>query len=278
MELRVRVALFRCNGNSLHLVSMRIENYSPRDELRPFIKTFTIIESESGMVNKILPEASLIMAFRFNGSIRYTQQDETGILPLSVISGVRKSPRIMDYAKKTSILLVKFHAGGATAFFREPLHELFETSISLDDLLPRTELIYIEDQLAEARNHAARISTMERFLLSKLRPALPDSLINHAIQTIRSANGIIRIQELLSDLPISRDPFEKKFRRIVGTSPKQFAALLRMRHVIDSHAAQQSLTDTAHAAGYFDQAHFIKDFKSFTGETPNAFFKSSKFW
>jgi AraC-like DNA-binding protein len=51
-----------------------------------------------------------------------------------------------------------------------------------------------------------------------------------------------------------------------------------MRHVIDTYTADRSLTDTAHTAGYFDQAHFIKDFKSFTGETPDAFFKSSRFW
>ena len=257
---------------------MHIENYSPCDALKPFIKTFTIIESETGMVNRILPEASLIMAFRFNGSIHYTQQNERGILPVSVISGVRKSPRIMDYAKNTSILLVKFNTGGATAFFREPLHELFETSISLDDLLPHHELIRIEEQLAEARNHTVRISIIERFLLSKVKPTPPDMLIDYAIQKIKSASGIIRIQELLADLPTSRDPFEKKFRRAVGTSPKQFAALIRMRHVIDSYTSRNSLTDTAHAAGYFDQAHFIKDFKSFTGETPNIFFKSAKFW
>lgn len=257
---------------------MHIENHLPCNELKPFIKTFTIIESESGMVNKILPEASLVMAFRFNGSIHYTQQCETAILPHAVISGIRKSPRIMDYAKNTSVLLIKFTTGGATAFFREPLHEMFEASIPLDDLLPKTELMLVEEQLAEAPDHTTRISIAERFLLSKLRPASPDILINYAIEKITSSHGTIRIRELLGDLPISRDPFEKKFRRLVGTSPKQYATLIRMRHVIDSYTSLSSLTDTAHTAGYFDQAHFIKDFKAFTGETPLAFFKSSKFW
>ncbi len=257
---------------------MQLKTYSPCAALKPYIKTFMIIESEAGMVNRILPEASLVMAFRFSGSIKYTQQNESGVLPLSVISGLRKSPRIMDYAQKTSILLVKFNEGGATAFFREPLHELFETSISLDDLFPRHELILIEEQLAEAHNHAARISIIERFLLSKAKLPSADRLVNYAVQKIKSGNGLVRIQELLADLPTSRDPFEKKFRRIVGTSPKQFSALVRMRHVIDTYRSSHSLTHTAHAAGYFDQAHFIKDFKSFTGETPHVFFKSSKFW
>lgn len=257
---------------------MQLKSYLPCDALKPYIKTFMIIESEAGMVNRILPEASLVMAFRFYGSIKYTQQNESGMLPLSVISGVRKSPRIMNYAQKTSILLVKFNEGGATAFFREPLHELFETSISLDDLLPRYELVLIEEQLAEARSHTERISIIERFLVSKVKLSSTDTLIDHAVRKIKSNNGIIRIQELLADLPTSRDPFEKKFRRIVGTSPKQFSALVRMRHVIDTYKSNHSLTDTAHTAGYFDQAHFIKDFKSFTGETPHVFFKSSKFW
>lgn len=257
---------------------MHIENYSPCDALKPFIKTFTIIESELGMVNKILPEASLVMAFRFNGSIRYTQHRETGILPRAIITGIRKYPRIMDYAKKTSVLLIKFNTGGATAFFRDPMHELFEASIPLDDLLPKTELTQVEEQLAEAPDHAARISIAERFLLSKLRPASNDILINYAIAKITSSHGTIHIRELLADLPISRDPFEKRFRRLVGTSPKQYASLIRMRHVIDSYTSIHSLTDTAHGAGYFDQAHFIKDFKVFTGETPLAFFKSAKFW
>lgn len=257
---------------------MHLKSYSPCDVLKPYIKTFMIIESESGMVNRILPETSLVMAFRFNGSIKYTQQNESGILPLSVISGVRKSPRIMDYAQKTSILLVKFNEGGATAFFREPLHELFDTSLSLDDLLPRYELVLIEEQLAEAHNHIARVSIIERFLLSKVKLSSPDILIDYAVRKIKSNHGIIRIQELLADLPTSRDPFEKKFRRMVGTSPKQYSALVRMRHVIDTYTANHSLTDTAHTAGYFDQAHFIKDFKSFTGETPHMFFKSSRFW
>jgi AraC-like DNA-binding protein len=257
---------------------MTIENYSPSAILKPFIKAFVIIESEDGMENKILPDTSIIMAFRFKGSMAYGVQGSQSTMPAAVISGLRKSPRIVQYSKKTATLLVKFNEGGAAAFFKEPLHDLFEQSISLDNLFPRYKLIQVEEQLEEAKYNAARISVIERFLISELKKSSDDLLIHSAIQKIKSTNGAIRINELLEDLPISRDPFEKRFRRIIGTSPKQFSTIVRIKDLISIYPQKQSLTDTAHAAGYFDQAHFIKDFKSFTGQTPLTFFKTPPRW
>ena len=123
-----------------------------------------------------------------------------------------------------------------------------------------------------------RIAIVERFLLAELKKPAHDGLVLHTIQKIHTANGDIRIKDMLTDLHISRDPFEKRFRRITGTSPKQFAVIVRLRHLIDHYAKAASLTDVAYASGYFDQAHFIKDFRSFTGQTPHAFFKSPLYW
>jgi AraC-like DNA-binding protein len=64
----------------------------------------------------------------------------------------------------------------------------------------------------------------------------------------------------------------------VGTSPKQFAAIVRLRNLIDQYSGVDTLTDVAHKAGYFDQSHFIKDFQSFTGKTPKQFFAAPPQW
>nr|WP_306819282.1 helix-turn-helix domain-containing protein [Leptospira sp. id769339] len=80
-------------------------------------------------------------------------------------------------------------------------------------------------------------------------------------------------------MPISRDSYEKRFREVIGTSPKQLSNLVRMRNIIDSYSSKISFTDLAQESGYFDQAHFIKDFKTFTDETPKRFFKlSTPYW
>ena len=76
---------------------------------------------------------------------------------------------------------------------------------------------------------------------------------------------------------LSQSALERRFRREVGASPKKFAALVRLRHVVRLRRAGVSLTDIAHAAGYADQPHFIKDFKRFTGQAPESFFRDNRF-
>jgi AraC-like DNA-binding protein len=74
---------------------------------------------------------------------------------------------------------------------------------------------------------------------------------------------------------LSQSALERRFRREVGASPKKCAALVRLRHVVRLRRAGVSLTDIAHAAGYADQPHFIKDFKRFTGQAPESFFATA---
>jgi len=217
------------------------------------------------------------MAFRYKGSVVYREN----ALPVSVISGLRKSPRLLGYARETGNLLVVFKSAGAAAFFKEPLHELFDASIALENLIPYGELSEVEDRLAAAETNPQRILIIEQFLFSRFREARPDQLVLHALERIKSANGGLRIKDLITELNISQDPFEKRFRRVIGTSPKQFSTIVRLRNLITAfpHFPQaENFTDAAYRAGYFDQAHFIKDFKSFTGQTPQAFFGNPSFW
>lgn len=257
---------------------MNLNYFPPSDILKPFVKTFMIIESENGTVNRILPETSIVMAFRLKGEVAFQENGTKNGLPSSVITGLRKSSRFIHYSKQSATLLVIFKEGGATAFLNDPLHELFGFHLGLDYLISPRKLKETEERLAEANNNHECINIVEKFLLSELKHPETDLLIQNAIKKVRFAQGNITIKKLIKELPISRDPFEKRFRRITGTSPKQFANIVRLRNVIDSYSEEKNLTTIAHSAGYFDQSHFIKDFKSFTGETPKVFFDSPSFW
>jgi AraC-like DNA-binding protein len=250
---------------------MKITRYIPVKTLQPFIKTFMIIESDHGMENKILPDTSMVMAFRLRGKIT----DAAEALSASSITGLRNAPRLIGYSKDAATLLVVFTEGGAAAFFPLSLHELFGSSISLDNFMNTRE---IEDQLMSAGNNEERISIIQYFLLSRLKFPHSDALILNAIQQIKNANGDLRIKDLSTDLYISQDAFEKRFRKITGTSPKQFAGIVRLKNIIAQYSNATNLTDIAYSAGYFDQAHFIKTFKSFTGETPQSFFTTPSLW
>src|SRR2546430_2042166 len=106
-----------------------MEQYLPCTILQPFVKHFLIIESEQGMENRILPDTSIVMAFRLKGQLAYAENGTYHDLPSSVITGIRESSRLISYSKNTATLLVAFKEGGAAAFFKEPLHEFSGMSI-----------------------------------------------------------------------------------------------------------------------------------------------------
>jgi AraC-like DNA-binding protein len=250
---------------------VKFEFYTPSSILRPFVKAFMIIESDDGMVNQLLPDTSIVMAFRYRGTT-YAETESRIPLSASAVSGLTKSARSVGYSRETAALLVSLNEGGARSFSRVPLHELFGLHVSLDHLFQRRKVDTVVQQLADARENAQRFSIVEQFLISELRETRLDPLIHCAVEQIKLTNGDIRIKDLITSLSISRDAFEKRFSRTIGTSPKQFAKIVRFRNLVKTYPQAKNLTDAALHAGYFDQAHFIKDFTAFTGTTPKVFF------
>lgn len=255
---------------------MKMERYLPAPALRPFIKTFMIIECDESRTNYVVPDTGIVMAFRYKGKVSWLADGDKGIFPAAALTGLRKTHRSIFYDDNTANLLVVFRENGAAAFFREPMNEVFGSNVSLEQLIPLHKLETVIARLEEADNNETRVSIMENFLLKEKREFQPDTLIEHAIMQIQNAGGDLRMKALLKELHISQDPFEKRFRRIVGATPKQFSTITRLRNIINQPAT--SFTEKAYAAGYFDQAHFIKDFKAFTGKTPGEFFLSPNFW
>jgi AraC-like DNA-binding protein len=235
-----------------------------------------IVEMEEDVVNRIMPDTSVVMVFRLKGQVSFVENNVKSLIPTAIISGIRKSGKFVNYSKDAGNLLVVFNEAGAHAFVKEPLHELSDNSIPLKDIYK--DVAEVEDLLAGAKHNTERISIIEQFLLSKLYPGEPDNLVFAALEKINAAKGIIKMKELALSLYISQDAFEKRFRRIVGLSPKQFSNIIRMKSIVSNGFTKETLTEVAFNAGYFDQPHFNKDFKLFTGKTPTDFIKTPPLW
>ncbi|HEX9510528.1 MAG TPA: helix-turn-helix transcriptional regulator [Puia sp.] len=257
---------------------MNIDVRIPAKLLSPFIKRYLIIECPDESVNRVLPDTSLVMAFKFKGQVSHLVQDDKKGLSSFMISGLRKSGRLINYSKDTGNILVIFKEAAANLFFKEPLYELFEESGVLENFSGYRDVSFIGEQLAEATDNGQRVALIEDFLLSRLSRQQPDLLILAALEKIHLSKGSIKIKDLAASLYISQDAFEKRFRREVGASPKQFSYITRMKSIVQGGVKKQMLADIAFDAGYFDQPHFNKDFKLFTGQTPTDFIKSPVFW
>jgi len=152
-----------------------------------------------------------------------------------------------------------------------PANEFFNLSLSLGDIFEKSKISEVEEKLIIATTDKQRIKIVEQFLLSQLKDIQVDKLIVEAVKLIYQSKGTIRVKELNEKLFISQSPFEKRFRKVVGTTAKKFASIVRFNSVLDNLNETKSLTEICYENNFFDQAHFIKDFKQFTGDTPENF-------
>lgn len=257
---------------------MNLQRFLPSISLEPYIREFILIETDEATDNTVIPDTSLVMSFRYKGDVMKREAEEKESLPNIVVSGLRRSVRHFVYSKQTANFLILFKEGGVSAFSRMPANELFGQSVSADNLFHSAELGKLLEQLAEAGSNKDRVDLVEGFLLRHIADTKQDRLIGNAVQLIQQHNGIIRIYDLATSLHLSQDPFEKRFRIIVGSTPKQYASIIRLRGLIRNYPSYSSLTEATYDAGYFDQSHFIKDFRLFTGKAPRDFFQSPLFW
>ena len=255
---------------------MKFDTYIPCDILKPFVKSFAVQETTMENIYKVLPDTSLVIGFQYKG--RLSRMQNNSEIPLSIlgVSGLSDHSKTFKNSPDIGTILIFFKEAGATQFFKQPIHELFRESVSLDNFMLRCELLCLEEQLAEAKTDKQRIATVEQFLINRMTSAKPDKLVLAALSFIHKSKGKIRIKELMEQLHISQSPLEKRFRQAVGASPKKFASIVRFKNIVQQCDTANSLTELGYEAGFYDQAHFIKEFKTFTGDTPEKFFSDKK--
>lgn len=250
---------------------MRFDKITPNELLKPYIKHLVISENTTENIYKVFPSLGLVIGFQYRGHLATVNKDEEIKLATAGITGISDSFKIFKNAINTSTILVYFTEVGLTYFTSTPANELFNQSVSLENIFDKDKINDTEEKLALAKTDAQRIHIVEHFLLSQLKDIQKDKLIIEAVRLIYQSKGTIKIKELNKKLFISQSPFEKRFRRLVGTTPKKFASIVRFNSVLNDLNEIKSLTEICYENHFFDQAHFIKDFKQYTGDTPETF-------
>ena len=250
---------------------MKFDKHFPTDRLKPYIKYFVVSENELKNEYKVFPSSGLVIGFQYKGQLAIINGNTESRLSSAGITGITDGYKIFKNAADTGTILVYFTEVGFTHFASHPANELFNLSLSLDNVFDRKSVAEVEEKLAITNTDKQRIKIVEEFLVSQLKDIQTDTLIVEAVKLIYQSNGTIRIKELNERLFISQSPFEKRFRKVVGTSAKKFASIVRFHTVLHNLSNTKSLTEICYENIFFDQAHFIKDFKQFTGDTPENF-------
>lgn len=250
---------------------MKFDKHIPTERLKPYIKYFVMSENELESEYKVFPSSGLVIGFQYKGQLSTIRNNAESKLASAGITGISDGYKVFKNSGDIGTVLVFFTEIGFTHFASHPANELFNLSISLDNIFEESKVNEVEEKLAAASTDKQRIRVVEQFLLTQLKGLETDKLIVEAVKLIYQSKGTIRIKELNEKLFISQSPFEKRFRKVVGTTAKKFASIVRFNSVLDNITETKSLTEICYENNFFDQAHFIKDFKRFTGATPENF-------
>ncbi len=248
-----------------------MQQYTPDERLMPYVRCIAISENEVAATYKVLPATGLVMGFQYSGRLATVQAGNTQPMATAGITGIADTYHIFQNTVATGSVLVYFTETGFAHFCEQPVHELFGHSVALDELFDKQQVRETEEKLGLAATAAQRVHIVERLLLAQLKYIAADKMVVAAVRLIHENKGNIRIKELAAQLHISQSPLEKRFRKVVGATPKKFASVVRFNEVLGSLAGPKSLTDICYEHHFFDQAHFIKDFQQYTGHSPEAF-------
>lgn len=149
--------------------------------------------------------------------------------------------------------------------------DLMNELVDLDTLLGQ-EGKDIAEKMILANGNQERILLMNCFL-SKQIELVKHFPIIQSVQSICTQKGNLNIQQLSNQSFLSQRHFERKFKGLVGFSPKTFARLVRFKATVDIYLTKsKTMTEIAYDFGYYDQSHFIQDFKQFSGYSPKTYF------
>jgi len=246
--------------------------HRPAAALRRYVREILWVRSEHSRVQLLLPETTLTLVLRQSGAASLHNQS----LPNSIVSGLQKRTRMVEHAPGSSLVIVRFTEVGAPAILHDRADLLYNRTVPLDDILPRQQIDHIQSVLAGTREISRQIQPVERFLTSRIRAR--DTIspqIEAAAAMIRNSHGRASIRALASHAAMSLSALERHFRAAVGATPKKLSRLARLQHVCRLWDTGKSLTDIAFEAGYCDQPHMVRDFRLFTGVSPEEFFLSA---
>jgi len=259
---------------------MDFQIIQPSGILSKYIKQYWTLETsanEGEVKERVIPTGNIDLIFHYAKALTVQKPDGTDYQQAPfLISGQNSSYVDVVSDEKIGMIAVVFYPHTAGLFFDFPLNIIENQSVCLRTLL-KDKINLLEDKIALANNLQSRIEAIENFLFSCLHNNADKQLelIVGALKVINQHRGQINSTELANSLGISNKQLERKFAAQIGKSPKKFIKIVRFQSVLDNakNMTEEKLSNLAYDNGYFDQAHFINDFKTYTGYPPKEFFK-----
>ncbi len=255
---------------------MEVKTYIPHPALQDIILNISTVnvifpKGNDDVVTPYPPTPFQSLIFYCNNpvSMRRIETGDFEKQPLTVLIGPQFSRVNIQVHHQLSAIRVDFLPGGMYRMLGIPMHELFDAGFDALDFFG-SEMKSIKEQLQHITNMEEGKNIVEKFLLNQVKSLKGILPFDNALRILLNHDGNISIRKTAQFSCLSLKQFERKCKERIGMNPKMYARILKFSKAYRLHEAlpQFSWTQIAYEAGYYDQMHMIRDFKSFAGVNP----------
>ncbi|RPE07920.1 AraC family transcriptional regulator [Chitinophaga lutea] len=261
---------------------MNYHTIAPPAKLAEYVQFFWALDgsasAEKPFHHRVLAESSPEWVFYCKGQFDlYGSAPDRYKTSFSALSGQMQHFKKLYTLNDFCLFGVYFFPYAIPAVFGLPAHALSDQAVDTATLLGREGQL-LEQKVLAAADHRQRARLISQFILQRLAKSRETaSPVFHSVRQILFSSTALSIPALADSCYLSRRQFERKFVHYAGYSPKQFQRIARFNAVIKGFDKRpSSLTEMAYNCGYYDQSHFIHDFRLFSGYNPKAFFTHQK--
>lgn len=261
---------------------MQFQHIEPHSLLKRYIEKMWLFKSSGRMpmddMKLVVPNGNLKLTISYQNGIVASMDGKTFSSKEHEITltGLVDIPVILDADKDiaTETIGIEFNPQGVYRFFHFNLNEIKNKIYSLEDLLGKAGKALAE-QIANTISLRQKLFSIQQFLLYQLSLRDEDLIFEYCVEKIQSSKGKVTIKELEKKTGYSSRWLNMKFSEKLGVSPKNLSAVIRFKQYYQAfiNGNEKSFFKNDFYELYYDQSHFIKDFRRFTGLPPTKFEK-----
>jgi AraC-like DNA-binding protein len=257
---------------------MKYQEFAPGEHLRAFVKCFYVCEYDTDVVSEDVACATGCMEIMFNlgsGSFQTGRENNFETTPRVELWGQIIRPLQFQSLGKNKMLGIRFYPHTASIVLKDRV-DIFNDQVTDFTAVSNADVLQLHEQLVNTPLLSKQLAMLELFLLKKLTAFQKKNtrfqVVHNVITEMRSEDFCDTIQDVAFRYGISSRYLQKLFLEYTGLTPKLYHKINRFqKSLLLTSNKEESLTSIAYQSGYFDQSHFVRDFKFFTGFAPSAF-------
>jgi AraC-like DNA-binding protein len=268
-------------------MQMRLQHIEPLPQLRGIINKMWLFESSGRApaedMKMIVPNGMAKLTIPFRNGVSGKNQDYFHLSKESQITliGIQDIPAIVDveYDAPHGNIGIEFSPLGTYRLFQLRQSELKNKLFLLEEVLGKSARV-IQEIIADTEIVDKKIQLIQGYLVRLLAKSRPDLILDYCLGQIEHSKGLVTVTELERKTGYSSRWLHEKFTEKVGVSPKNLSSIIRFNQIYEQWARpagpdflKEDIKENIYDY-FYDRAHFIKDFRRFTGFSPLKFAKS----